>query len=269
MSLAYLKYKLGTKRLKNIIHPSIKDGYIYISNPKAACSSIKMYLARCMTNNPEFTPVSLHKRKHLPFDDPGNLTNDNLERLFNGNYFVFTFVRHPLKRVVSAYGDKIAGNRFQKKEILALLGNNPDELEKPVSFDEFVKAITSQKPEKLNPHWRPQVHNLYPNIIKYNFIGHLETFDTDFNYVRNKLNLPVFPVKRQNVKSFKAEPEALLNPFNRFRLARLYAKDFVRFGYRPQGIEYLGVLLGYLPGNTGLMLRRGKKLLTKLIPAGK
>lgn len=256
MSLAGLKYKLGTKRLKNIIHASAKDGYVYISNPKAACSSIKLYLARCWQNNPEFTPVSLHKRKHLPFDDPGKLTNENLERLFNGNYFVFTFVRHPLKRAVSAYGDKIKGNTFQKKEILALLGSNPEELQQPVSFDEFVEAITSQKPEKLNPHWRPQVYNLYPNTIKYDFIGHLETFDTDFNYVRKTLKLPSFPVKRQNVKSFKADPEKLLSPFNRFRLARLYARDFVKFGYRPRGIEYLGVAAGYFPGLRGLNVRQ-------------
>lgn len=251
-----LKAKMGSKRLKNVIHASEQNGYVYISNPKAACSTIKLYLARCEKNDKEYSPVSLHKRLHLPFDNLGKLTSQKLNILLNGNYFVFTFVRHPFKRAVSAYGDKILGNRFQKKEILRLLGKNPEDLNSFVSFNDFVKAITSQKTEDLNPHWRPQVLNLYPSLIRYDFIGKLEAFDQDLKQVRYSLGLPDFPMHRQNVKSSRADPKRLLNPWNRLKLARLYAKDFVQFGYRPKGIEYLGLLLGFLPGLPTLNLGR-------------
>jgi hypothetical protein len=242
-----LKKNLGAKRLKNILHASEQYRYVYISNPKAACSTIKLFLSRCEEKDPKYFPKDLHRRKSLPFDFPQKIDDLKLNRLFNSDFFIFTFVRHPLKRVVSAYGDKIVSTenrRRKKKEILKILGKDPDNIETPVSFDEFVSAIISQKPNRLNPHWRPQFYNLFPNIVKYDYIGTVENINEGINIIKLKLGLPDYPLNKQNEKSRFVNYHEVLTPRNRLKLAKLYAKDFKTFGYKPKGIENFGVFLG-------------------------
>ncbi len=240
MNLEKLKLKLGKQRLINVVYVSKQNRYIYISNPKAACSSIKLFLSRCETNDPEFTPEAMHRKKHLPFDRIADLKS---ELSHNSDYYTFSFVRHPLRRAVSAYVDKIIGNKPQKKEILAKLGVDEEQLAHPVSFNEFVKVIIQQRPESLNPHWRPQVYNIYPDICRFDFIGKLESFNEDFENVKRAIGLPDFPMKKMNIKAGKTDPGQFLTPINRFRLARLYAQDYLTFGYRSQDIEYVAVFL--------------------------
>lgn len=247
MNFKRLKKNLGAKRLKNILHISERYGYIYVSNPKAGCSTIKLYLSKCEMCAPDYLPEDLHKRRFLPLKVIKNSTEIELKKVFNNNAFIFTFVRHPLNRAVSAYGEKILGNKPQKREILERLGENTDNIEREINFNDFVKVITSQKPKDGNPHWRPQFYNLYPNIIKYNFIGHLEKFDEEIDNIRSKLNLPNYSIPIQNVRPVRINRKKLLTPKNRFRLAKYYAKDFKAFAYTPKGIEWLGVISGQLP----------------------
>ena len=255
MNIKHLKSKLGARRTKNVLHISLRDGYVYVSNPKAGSSSIKLYLARCEKRDHTYTPKSLFRRKDLPFIALEQMTEEDRERIYSGNFFVFTFVRHPLKRAVSAYCDKILGNQPQKKEILSGLGRDPEDIESHVTFDEFVSVITSQKPSQLNPHWRPQVLNLYPDVIDYHFIGRLESFDHDFGFIRNKLGLPVFETDRRNVKSSNTDKRQYLSLRNRFKLARLYAQDFIFFGYRLKGIERLGVAMAGNPSQSRSVIK--------------
>ncbi len=256
MHIRKLIKRLDTKRLKNVLHISERDGYVYVSNPKAACSTLKLYLSRCQMKEPNYKPKTLHRRKHLPLDSIDKVTVNELNRVLNGKYYLFSFVRHPLKRAVSAYGDKIAGNRKQKIEILERMGKSAENIKDHISFDQFVRTITFQNPTNLNPHWRPQFFNLYPNILHYDFIGHIETFANDIGFLRTRLKLPQYPMPRKNVKAGKINPDTLLTPSNRFRLAWLYARDFIAFGYRPKGIEWLGVLLHHPLAVKSLKIRQ-------------
>ena len=63
--------------------------------------------------------------------------------LKENGYFVFTFVRHPFDRLVSAYLDKIAGDpkhyQLDRRKIVAMF-NDGDQ----VPFDHFIKFVVSE-----------------------------------------------------------------------------------------------------------------------------
>lgn len=81
--------------------------------------------------------------------------------------FSFAVLRDPARRLLSAYVEKFFKNRmlhanlrFHTAPVIAAVqkGHGLDEpdFELGISFREFVEYVTSQKPEKLDPHWCPQ-----------------------------------------------------------------------------------------------------------------
>jgi hypothetical protein len=242
---ADLRNRMGRRRLNHALFISKRHGYVYVANPKAACSSIKHFLIQAELEDPSFDPPGVHRRKDGPLLKPGQLSAEERDSILSGGFFVFTFVRHPLRRAVSAYADKIMGHGRPKAELLRALGRDPASLESFVTFDDFVSAIASTPLWELNPHWRPQVVNLAPDLIPYDFIGRVETLQDDLASLKAKLGLPDFPISHRNVKARKMETDSLLTRRARFSLCRLYAPDFRAFRYRPSdATERLGVLLG-------------------------
>lgn len=233
MTIQAVQDVLGRRRVAHTFLISRRDGYVYVSNPKAACSTIKLYLSRCELRDPTFRPKSIHHRANLPHLRPGQLDRGQREAIANGGFFVFSFVRHPIRRVLSAYADKIRGRAPQKAEILAALGLDPEDRGQPVSFDAFVGVICEQPAAELNPHWRPQALNLVPDLLGYDFIGRVERFDEDFAWMRAHLALPDYPVENRNRKGARIDAESLMTPEIEAKLARLYARDCEAFGYDP------------------------------------
>ncbi len=231
MTYANLKHRFGWQRIRNVLHVSRRFNYVYLSNPKAACSSIKQYLSQAEVDDPELSPRDVHDRKYLPLLHLGQLEADEREGICDGRFFAWTFVRDPIRRAVSAYADKIAGSKEQKAEILEALDRDPKNLSQPVTFDEFVSVIVSQPPETLNPHWRPQIFNLTPDLIPYQFIGRVERMDRDFNEIKRRLAMPDYPLPKRNVKTARLNIDELMTDHNRKRLCILYSNDLRRFGY--------------------------------------
>lgn len=231
MKYQEIRERLGAQRFRNVMHISRTFNYVYVANPKAACSTLKLILSKAETNDPDFTPESLHHRKHLPLLTPNKLKKREQAALFDGSYYLFSFVRHPFKRALSAYTDKILGNRKQKREILEAMGKAEEKLSYPISFDDFVAVISDQDPATLNPHWRPQHLNLAIDLIAYDFIGHLENFNADLAQVRAQLKLPDFGIPHKNRKSHKASATQVISPETRLKLGALYADDLQSFSY--------------------------------------
>jgi hypothetical protein len=236
MKYQQIRERLGAQRFRNVMHISRTYNYVYVANPKAACSTLKLILSKAELNDPDFTPESLHHRKHLPLLTPNMLTEKERRSLFDGSRYVFSFVRHPFKRAVSAYTDKILGNKQQKREILEALGKQDEKNSYPVSFDDFIAVIADQDPATLNPHWRPQSLNLATDLIRYDFIGRLESFDAGMAQVRARLRLPDFGTPHRNRKSHQASAIQDITAATRIKLATLYADDLQAFSY-PGDIE--------------------------------
>ncbi len=138
------------------LNMSLRHSYVYVETPKVACSSIKSTLLRLELDDPGFYRVDfedVHNRAFSPLLKPSQI-GDLDQFLARSSIFKFCFVRNPYSRLLSAWLDKIAGNRKQKAQVLLQLGHDPNRLDREISFEKFVRAVVAQPVSVMDPHWR-------------------------------------------------------------------------------------------------------------------
>ncbi|MEZ0578832.1 sulfotransferase family protein [Nocardioides sp. MH1] len=211
------------------LHALPEHGIVYVKNPKAACSTVLLWLDRLHTGEHDFSPDNVHKQNRLP--KVRDLGRRRVARMLSGGAYRFTFVRDPLRRFQSAYLDKIVGSTGWRSEVQVALGQEPDE-ERPVSLDDFVLALERQDPvTEMNPHWRPQHVNVMADLIHYDQVGRIESFAQDLEVIREAAGLPDVPVQARNVKATPREDVLAGRPDLEERVRAIYAGDYERFGY--------------------------------------
>jgi len=211
------------------LHALPEHGIVYVKNPKAACSTILLWLDRLHTGDHDFSPNNVHADNRLP--KVSSIGRRRVARMLSGEAYSFTFVRDPLRRFQSAYLDKIVNSTGWRTEIQAALGEEPDE-ERPVSLDDFVTAIEQQDPvSEMNPHWRPQHINVMTSLIQYDHIGRIETFATDIEIISKAADLPPVPIEARNVAETRRIDIFADRPDLEERIRAIYAEDFETFGY--------------------------------------
>ena len=102
---------------------------------------------------------------------------------------IFSTVRHPFERIVSAYQDKIVDGTTLKKSLQKKYGG--------VSFNDFTNMILDdsdkkcQKPNKchMNVHWKPFISRCGYCDIAYNIIVKAETIAEDQKYLGLMANI--------------------------------------------------------------------------------
>lgn len=231
----YEKYgNIGVNRRFNI---SLKHRYMYSPVAKVGTTSLnhifqKLEMQELNRKWIDFHPVV----EHSPFVKPYQLTRKQLaDILFDEDYFRFLFVRDPFRRAVSAWRDKINGNRPEKKQILKALGLPPDTVEKPVSFLEFLSAVKETPDEKRDEHWRSQTSLSCADVIPYAFLGRMESFETDIKHIEGKLGLnlePFYPTEQ--LKNAVADKRPYTDDYCEETITlvqTIYADDFQRFSY--------------------------------------
>lgn len=180
---------------------------VYLRNPKVANSTILQTLG-----------ATKEQVESGIRDNPGALA----KALRDPAVFKFTFVRNPYSRVLSAYLDKIV--RCEKR------GNAGLPAEGDVTLLEFLEAIRSHNPRKMNRHWRPQsVQVSFPA----DFIGKLERFDEDFAFVMRELGIEGVPVNTKQEERTNARDRLrdYIGLREKALIDEIYAVDFERFGY--------------------------------------
>lgn len=186
---------------------SLSCGVRYIEVPKCASTSIKLALLESDGLREMFGeyPHACRRWRNVP------------------GYFkpciVFTFVRHPVDRLLSSWREKLQTGKAKQ-----LGGACP--LPTTATFGEWVEWITNQKPISADPHWRPQV--LILRIEKWpDFIGNVETLTADWHRLMNEYGLP--PLPHANPSADAQRPQ--ITPQTLGRIAKFYAEDFQAFGY--------------------------------------
>lgn len=192
--------------------------------------------------------------------------------------FVFTFVRHPFERLVSAYHDKFVHRKemsfiqpvidwdagLMARLAVTLLKHLPGSVEQDsepsvpasdepfqLNFEKFVTFVLNEFDTNTQTygslHWWPFTRLCGLCHVRYDFIGTLETLDSDAQYLANKspelaTALPILKAKK-NADSGKTAvmsrhyfaqlPQSLVT-----KLYNAYQDDFQVAGYKfPQ--EYL------------------------------
>lgn len=214
------------------VHALPEHGLVYIKNPKAGCSTVLVWLSRLHSGQDDYRPKNVHAEHLLP--RPADLGWRRISRMLGGEAYRFTFVRDPLRRVESAYRDKIvrASSSQWRDKIRGSLGLPLGSAE-PLSFEQFLAGLEQQDPvTEMDPHWRPQHLNLMHPLIEYDRIGKLENFDADLARIREEAGIRDVPVQKRNVRG-TADPDSVYDGRSdrERRVRAIFATDFELYGY--------------------------------------
>lgn len=210
------------KGLARQINAIPKLGVVYVTNQKAACSTIKLMLLRAESGDVALNPAKVHGKD--VFAHPRDIGWPVVLGMLSGSAFRFTFVRHPVARLLSAYADKLVRQRHAFAPLVnAALGRDADA---QTTLDDFLDAIEAQAPVECDPHWRAQHLNILHDVIGYDLVGRVESFAADIATVPALAGIPV-DAKNVNVKFPPPAPTAAQVR----RIEHIYARDFELFGY--------------------------------------
>jgi hypothetical protein len=156
--------------------------------------------------------------------------------LGDNRFLKFCFVRNPYGRLLSAYIDKIERNRPQKQEILRQLGYDDEDIERPISFSQFVHAVAEQPISAMNSHWRMQFYQTMQTEIDYDFIGRFEQLDTDLLKIGTQIRPDFYRFlikERLNRTDSNQYFDRLYTEKLKNLVYQKYKIDFIYFGYDP------------------------------------
>ncbi|XP_071770595.2 carbohydrate sulfotransferase 12-like [Centroberyx gerrardi] len=243
---------------------------IYCYVPKVACTNWKrvmVVLSQSLVSpasgkpytDPEAVPPDLvhNSSIHLTFAKfwrhYGSLSR-HLMALKLQHYTKFLFVRDPFVRLISAFRNKFGrpNEDFYRQfgsVMLSRYGNVSGSMPataaeafaagiKP-TFQQFITYLLDPETERetaFNEHWRQVYRLCHPCQVQYDFIGRLETLETDSEQLLRILgvdHLLRFPTGARNrtAASWERDWFAQIPMAMRRELYKLYEPDFELFGY--------------------------------------
>nr|XP_061792184.1 carbohydrate sulfotransferase 12-like [Nerophis lumbriciformis] len=254
-----------------------KHKIIYCYVPKVACTNWKRVMVvlseslvspisgKPYTDPGSIPPNVVHKTSlHLTFAkfwrQYGSLSRHLMEVKLQ-HYTKFLFVRDPFVRLISAFRSKFGRPnedfyRMFGSVILRRFGNLSGSLPETAAdafaagikptFQQFVSYLLDAETEKdsiFNEHWRQVYRLCHPCQVKYDFIGRLETLETDAEQllkllqVDHLLRFPSGPDNR-TAASWERDWFAQIPVSMMTELYKLYQPDFELFGY-PEPVSVL------------------------------
>ncbi len=210
----FLAYSCAWERPSAILLPAQK--LLYVPVPKVANRSIKAALAAAAGlpfvegQEPDFETAPLTAVPHLT------------------DYFRFTFVRHPLDRLVSCYAQKIVlyARQLQMPLLFWRYGRRfwPE-----MSFAEFVTAVAAIPDRHADRHFRSQHTFVYQEgRVLVDFVGRFEQLAQDWAVVQQQSELGPLP----HFNPSPHQPFAqMYTPILAQTAATRYGQDMALFGY--------------------------------------
>lgn len=243
---------------------------IYCYVPKVACTNWKrvmVVLSQSLISpssgkpytDPEAVPPDLvhNSSIHLTFAKfwrhYGSLSR-HLMALKLQHYTKFLFVRDPFVRLISAFRNKFGkpNEDFYKQFGSVMLrryanvsGSLPETAAEAYAagikptFQQFITYLLDPETEResiFNEHWRQVYRLCHPCQVKYDFIGRLESLETDAEHLLKLLevdHLLHFPsgARNRTAASWERDWFAQIPIAMRRELYKLYEPDFELFGY--------------------------------------
>lgn len=191
----------------------------YLVMKKCGCTSVIAALKKLEGHNGQLTPTEIHQRDDLitkkRFQDQVSNPDD---------WYLFTFVRDPIRRFLSFYADKIIGVQVKSNYIVQhehLFGYFAN-----MSLDAAIDVTTSGKFE-VESHVEPQSTVIDSQRFDLNFIGRFEQFADSLARVEQEAGVQL-PLLHMNKNK---NPQIRINRDQFDRLRDYYLEDLTRFGY--------------------------------------
>uniref|UniRef100_S4R8B3 Carbohydrate sulfotransferase n=1 Tax=Petromyzon marinus TaxID=7757 RepID=S4R8B3_PETMA len=170
--------------------------------------------------------------------------SEALSRMYN--YTSMLFVRDPMERVVSAFREMMEKQvSFEKNKDINILdsekhdslGGTMTRTGQGVTFPEFVQFLLNTTDQQdIDWHWRPYHRVCNPCLVRYTFIGKLETSQSDAAELLSLVNAPqdlTYPstVTAESFENITQRYLAQLSPEMQEALYKTYYVDYLLFGY--------------------------------------
>lgn len=141
--------------------------------------------------------------------------------------FIFGFVRNPLDRLYSCYKNKVMDPFIEGGR--NLLVNHGIEL--GISFEDFVDIIVDIPDSKVDRHIRLQHWFLtYNDNLLPDYVGRLENFEQDWNFLVQRYSLPIPPHINQTGSNNNSKWSHYSRRSGKLVVQR-YEKDIELFNY--------------------------------------
>lgn len=137
-------------------------------------------------------------------------------------YFKFSFVRNPWDRLVSCWKNKVIDSNLFRFDDASL--------EKMQHFGNFVEYAAQLNVDTCNRHLRSQSSLIDLNNIDY--LGRMETYADDVNYIFAKLGLNNREIVPRNVTAGRKPYREYYSEELAEKVSRIYRRDIQIFGYR-------------------------------------
>ena len=164
------------------------------------------------------------------------------------NFDFRCFVRNPYARVLSAWNDKLVKGFHSPsyprsmvklvpriRRFAAEAGLPGDSGDAPIPFPTFLSYVESQPEGKRNQHWDTQRSVLWPHLIPYRQVYHMETdFVSGMADTLALLGIPADWTREKLARPTNASgaiTEPVYTPELAERVHALYTPDFEEFGY--------------------------------------
>lgn len=169
MSLSDIVANFGSEGEMNYsIHISPSHRFIYFSNPKSACTTVKASLnlsvARSEGVDLEYKSLGdIHNRGFNLLLNPYQVGYQNfLDYIKDPTFLKICIVRDPVSRLCSSFANKIANNGELAFKVKSYLENTLGEkAPDAISLKDFIKLVhKDDKIRDLDEHWRLQVKQI-------------------------------------------------------------------------------------------------------------
>lgn len=206
------------------------SGLIYLQNPKVCCTSIRESLWRRadVLSGRKTYAGNPYLAKDSPFcRGLASIEASGLDAFLASS--VFSVVRNPYSRVLSAYLDKVASPARDGRvwrPFAARYGWNTDGV--PTLAD-VLAALAGDDALAVDQHFRPQYLNLLHPWAGPGFVGRLERMDEVDTYLRERR--VALGHAASHGKNAAEKLAAYFGPAEAKLAATIYAQDFEIYGY--------------------------------------
>lgn len=168
---------------------------VYLSIPKNACSMLKL----------NFVMNTGHRDAYLAsgagihgFCDTLTAAPLAREQIMSPDYFRFVVLRDPLLRILSAYLDKFVRKRHARSREIRVrqmtdtiraaqsIAGIPYDPGRSISFEEFVRFLSTAEDTDFNMHWMPQSRSVGTDLSVFNHVGRVERLDETLHMLERK-----------------------------------------------------------------------------------
>jgi hypothetical protein len=180
--------------------------FVYCPIPKVACSSFKRFAVELSDLKNKQEVLNLPPKLFHAYVDHTlsffakylDCRDEAMALLNNPRYFKFVIVRNPWDRLTSAYLNKFvkpldleqsSSPGKQVVEEYYQSCNLPVDYIKCITFRQFIQYLLDHKDEEIDGHWQPQ--SMFINNNKFDYIGSIETLNTDFKAIAEKIGVDI------------------------------------------------------------------------------